>query len=66
MLKWVLITTAFVNDTCKWLSKIGKENCVVHVRHSVLFVMIQNSSVTYEISFVAESFLFLPHVLIER
>ena len=32
----------------------------MHVRHNVLFVMIQNSSVTYEISIVTEGFLFLP------
>ena len=40
--------------------------CTVHDRHIVLFVTIQNSSVTYEISFVTESFLFLHHVLIHR
>ena len=39
---------------------------ILHVRHNALFVAIQHSSVTYEISFVTENFLFLPQFLIER
>lgn len=42
---------------------IGKENCVYCILD---VVTIQNSGLVYELSFVTDGFLFLPHVLIDR